>query len=106
MKSFFEENSEVVYLGAGSFFAFCMALLRSAKYTKKHFITRLTEALMCSMLASALVIGLVEYFHVSFIWAIPVGTFIGFVGTDFIHAVIVGLVEYHALKNQGKLNKD
>lgn len=102
MKTYFEENSEVVYLGAGSLFAFLMAFLRSAKYTKKHFRTRATEGVMCAMLGSAITMGITEYWNLSNFWAMPIGIFIGFLGTDFIHAVIIGLVEYYSLKVKEK----
>lgn len=53
---------------------------------------------MCSMLSSAITIGLVQYFKISYAWSVPIGTFTGFIGVDVIHSAIVGWLTYHALK--------
>lgn len=105
MRNLIDGNPELVFAAGGVASSFMMAILRSMKYTRKKFILRLVEAVMCSMLSSAISIGIVQYFQVSFIWSIPIGTLVGFVGTDVIHSAIVGWIEYRAMKMREKLKQ-
>lgn len=98
MRNLVDGNPELAYFAIGGVSAFVMAIFRTQKWTRKRFAMRLVEGVMCSMLSSAISIGIVQYFDVSFIWSIPIGTFMGFIGTDLIHMVIVGLITYNAMK--------
>lgn len=98
MKELIHGNPEIGYLAAGGASAFVMAILRTQRWTRKRFALRLVEAFMCSMLSTAVSIGLVQYADVSFLWSIPIGTLTGFIGTDVIHSAIVGWIEYNTLK--------
>lgn len=98
MKNTLTGNPEIVFALGGAVSSFIMAFLRSIKMTRKRFVLRMVEAFMCSMLSSAISIGIVQYFHVSYIWSIPIGTLVGFIGTDVIHSAIVGWIAYNELK--------
>lgn len=90
--SSFKTNPELYYTTAGGVMAFVMALLRSGGFTKKRLAVRLTDACMCSMLSSAITLFCVEYWGLSYVYGVPIGTFVGFVGTDFISTLIKGWV--------------
>ena len=105
MKNFFVENPEISFLGLGALCSSIMAFLRSIHYTRKRFALRLAESATCAMLTSATDIAVHEYFNASFIWSIPIGSMIGFLGSDFIHAVIVGLIEWQKVKIKEKLDE-
>lgn len=97
----FEQDPELFYLVGGATAAFVMAVLRSFQYTRKQFVLRLTEAFMCSMLTASFAVSLHAFWSLSFVMAIPLGTVIGFLGTDLIHGIIVGLLEFYASKHTG-----
>lgn len=60
---------------------------------------------MCSMLSSAITLGVVQYADVSLVWSVPIGTLTGFIGTDVIHSAIVGWIEYRALQLRAKAHE-
>lgn len=92
-----EEHPEIFYLSGSGLSGFVMALLRTGGFTRKNLRMRLAEAFMCSMLSSAITMGAHTY-GLSYEWAIPIGTFVGFVGTDIIRALLVGAAEWLKLK--------
>lgn len=98
---FIEHSPEIFFLLGGSCAAFVMALMRSLRYTRKQLSMRVVEALMCSMLTTAFAMGLKSFWGVSYEWAIPMGTMIGFLGTDFIRAIVAGLLEFYTTKLSG-----
>ena len=92
---YFEQGPELYYLLGGALSAFVMAVMRSFQYTRKQFALRLVEAFMCSMLTASVV------WNLSYVWAIPAGTVIGFLGTDMIHGIIVSMLEAYANRQAG-----
>lgn len=92
-----EEHPELFYLSGSGLSGFVMALLRSGGFTRKNLRMRLAEACMCSMLSSAITMGAHAY-GFSYEWAIPIGTFTGFIGTDIIRAFLAGIIEWLKLK--------
>lgn len=102
MKFNFEEAPELYYLTGGAFMAFVMAVLRANRYSRKRLAVRLAEGVMCSMLTTAITIAVNSYFELPYIWSIPIGTLIGFLGTDFIHFIIVGILDFHVSRYTGR----
>ena len=98
---YFEQGPELYYLLGGALSAFVMAVMRSFQYTRKQFALRLVEAFMCSMLTASFAVSLHVVWTLSYVWAIPAGTVIGFLGTDMIHGIIVGLLEAYANRQAG-----
>lgn len=96
LKNILSGDPELGYLAVGGGLAFVMAFLRSLKFSRKSIALRLVEACMCSMLGTAITIGVVKYGNLDWEWAIPISIFIGFIGTDAIHVAIVGWLEYSA----------
>ena len=86
---YFEQGPELYYLLGGALSAFVMAVMRSFQYTRKQFALRLVEAFMCSMLTASFAASLHVVWTLSYVWSIPAGTVIGFLGTDKIHGIIV-----------------
>lgn len=99
---YFEQGPELYYLLGGALSAFVMAVMRSFQYTRKQFALRLVEAFMCSMLTASFAVSLHVVWNLSYVWAIPAGTVIGFLGTDMIHGIIVGLLEAYANRQAGR----
>ncbi len=97
----FGQDPELFYLAGGAAAAFVMAVLRSFQYTRKQFVLRLVEAFMCSMLTASFAVSLHAFWDLSFVTAIPLGTVIGFLGTDLIHGIIVSLLEFYTSKHTG-----
>ena len=100
-----EEHPELFYLSGSGLSGFVMALLRSGGFTRKNLRMRLAEACMCSMLSSAITMGAHAY-GFSYEWAIPIGTFTGFIGTDIIRAFLAGIIEWLKLKYPRLFGKD
>lgn len=98
---YLEQGPELYYLLGGALAAFVMAVMRSFQYTRKQFALRLVEAFMCSMLTASFAVSLHAFWDLSFVWAIPAGTVIGFLGTDLIHGLIVSMLEFYATKQTG-----
>lgn len=98
---YFEQGPELYYLLGGALSAFVMAVMRSFQYTRKQFALRLVEAFMCSMLTASFAVSLHVVWNLSYVWAIPAGTVIGFLGTDMIHGIIVSMLEAYANKQAG-----
>lgn len=94
----FSKIPEVVYLTGGAVAAFFMAFLRSLRYTRKQLAVRIVESFMCAMLTASFAVGLHAYWHISFVWSIPIGTMVGFLGTDFIRTIVIGVIEYRTMK--------
>ena len=80
---------EVIYLMIGAACSFVMAYLRS---TKRKFMVKICEALTCSMLSSALILISEYYFHWPLELGVAIGTFVGFLGSDYISAKIKQLI--------------
>lgn len=104
MKSFFENNPVVAYLLGGSLASFIMALLRSGGFTRKNFRVRLSEAFMCSMLSSSLTMVAIHHFDANEYIAMPISVFCGFLGTDYLRALLIGFIEW--LKSYFNINTD
>lgn len=100
------EGPELYYLLGGALAAFLMAVMRSFQYTRKQFALRLVEAFMCSMLTASFAVSLNAFWELSYVWAIPAGTVIGFLGTDLIHGVIVSVLEAYATRQAGVTHFD
>ena len=98
---YFEQGPELYYLLGGALSAFVMAVMRSFQYTRKQFALRLVEAFMCSMLTASFAVSLHVVWNLSYVWAIPAGTVIGFLGTDMIHGIIVSMLEAYANRQAG-----
>lgn len=92
MRQFLAKSPELIYLTAGGIMAFVMSLLQSGGFTRKNLAVRLSEAVMCSMLSSSITIGSNVWFGWSYELSTPIGAFVGFVGTDFIRALIKGFI--------------
>lgn len=76
---------EFIYLLIGAGCSFVMAYLRSVKRT---FAAKICEALTCSMLSSALILISEYYFHWPLELGVAIGTFVGFLGSDYISAKV------------------
>ena len=72
---------EFIYLLIGTGCSFVMAYLRSVKRT---FAAKICEALTCSMLSSALILISEYYLHWPLELGVAIGTFVGFLGSDYI----------------------
>lgn len=92
MRQFLAKSPELFYLGLGSIMAFVMAMLRSGGFTRRDILVRLSEACMCAMMSSAISIGANVWLDWSYELSTPIGTFIGFIGTDFLRTLIKGFV--------------
>ena len=88
MVDWLKEHIPLVYMAIGCLCGWCMAMLRSGGFSTRNFRSRVADATMCSMLTSALCYVSTVYFHFDDRMAIPIGTFIGFLGTDFIRISI------------------
>lgn len=80
---------EFIYLLIGAGCSFVMAYLRSVKRT---FAAKICEALTCSMLSSALILISEYYLHWPLELGVAIGTFVGFLGSDYISAKIKQLI--------------
>lgn len=87
---------EVIYLLIGTVCSFVMAYLRS---TKRKFMAKICEALTCSMLSSALILISEYYFKWPLELGVAIGTFVGFLGSDYISLKIKQVIN---LKVEGK----
>ena len=87
---------EVIYLMIGAACSFVMAYLRSVKRT---FAAKICEALTCSMLSSALILISEYYLHWPLELGVAIGTFVGFLGSDYISLKIKQVIN---LKVGGK----
>lgn len=76
---------EFIYLLIGAGCSFVMAYLRSVKRT---FAAKICEALTCSMLSSALILISEYYLHWPLELGVAIGTFVGFLGSDYISAKV------------------
>ncbi len=95
----FKEHAGYAYMIVGCICAWVMAMLRSGGFTTKDLRSRLTEACMCSMLTSALWFISTGYLHLDDRLVIPIGTFVGFLGTYFVRTIIDGLVKNKGISN-------
>lgn len=89
-------SREVIYFVGSGVAAFFMALFRTVRFSdrgQQQFWMRLNEGFMCAMISSGLAVLMRTYFDTPFSWAIPIGVVVGFVGTNFIHALIKSLIE-------------
>ena len=94
----FGEQVVMLYLLCAGACAFVMSLLRSVYLeSRKSFKVRLCEAFMCSMLASAVTMLAHLHLGLSYSYAMPIGTIIGYLGADFISAVLIGWLKYKRL---------
>ena len=80
---------EFIYLLIGAGCSFVMAYLRSVKRT---FAAKICEALTCSMLSSALILIAEYYLHWPLELGVAIGTFVGFLGSDYISAKIKQII--------------
>ena len=80
---------EFIYLLIGAGCSFVMAYLRSMKRT---FAAKICEALTCSMLSSALILIAEYYFKWPLELGVAIGTFVGFLGSDYISAKIKQII--------------
>ena len=94
----FGDGLTFIYLSIAAFFAFIMNLLRTG-YAKHRasFGMRLCEAMMCSMLASAITMLAHLHLGLGYEYAMPVGVFTGYLGSDFISATLIGWIKYRKL---------
>ena len=53
------------------------------------------------MLTASFAVSLHVVWTLSYVWAIPAGTVIGFLGTDMIHGIIVSMLEAYANRQAG-----
>lgn len=91
-------DTELLFLLFGSVSAFFMALLRCLSFDRRNAVMIITEAFMCTMITLSIAIGAKTTWNVSYSWSVPVGVFIGFIGTNLVHAVIKRVLEYHVTK--------
>ena len=80
---------ELFYLSTGVLSSFLMAIMRSKK---NRFISKLAEGLTCSMLSSALIVISEYYLKLPFELSLPIGTFVGFLGSDYISQTLKGVI--------------
>ena len=92
MLNFLKSHAEMLYVAGSGLCALVMTLLRNGGFTTKDLMSRVTEGAMCSMLGSALSIIGISYFKMDVHLSIPIGTFVGFLGTGFIKTLIKGYV--------------
>lgn len=88
------ENPEYGYLTIGTIAAFVMALLRCLRFDRRDLSMVITESIMCAMIAGSIVMGVRAVWSIAFIWAVPIGVAVGFIGTNFIHLIIKQLIEF------------
>lgn len=93
MSDWLKDHAGLCYMALGCVCGWVMAMLRSGGFTTKDLRSRITDACMCSMLTSALWLVGTYYFHIADELAIPIGTFIGFLGTDFVRLLIKGYIK-------------
>lgn len=82
-------SPELLYLFIGSASAFVMAILRSAK---KSFWAKIAEGITCSMISSALIIVAEYYCKLPLELSAAIGTFVGFLGSDYISTKIKSII--------------
>lgn len=100
---YLEENAiYFVFLVGGAVFSFVTAVLRSVGHTRKHFIVRLSESLICSCVSTGIAICLVSLLGLPDIVAIPVGVFVGFFGTDLVRAFVVAFLNHQVEMHAGR----
>lgn len=97
-----KSHIEVLYIVGSGACALVMTMLRNGGFTTKDLTTRITEGFMCSMLGSALSIVGISYFQMDVHLSIPIGTFVGFLGTSFIKTMIKGYIITKGVKNENK----
>lgn len=81
-------NSDYAFLVLGSVMAFTMAVLRCLRFEHRDKSMMFIEAGMCTMITLSVSIGAKTTWDIPYNWSIPVGVFIGFIGTSFIHMLI------------------
>lgn len=87
---------ELFYLSTGVLSSFLMAIMRSKK---NRFISKLAEGLTCSMLSSALIVISEYYLKLPFELSLPIGTFVGFLGSDYISQTLKGVISKKVKKD-------
>ena len=100
------ENPETGYLIVGTIAAFIMALLRCLRFDRRDLLMVVTESIMCAMLAGSIVMGVRAMWSIAFVWAVPIGVAVGFIGTNFIHLVIKHLIEFQIGRFTGGMPLD
>lgn len=94
-------DTELLFLLFGSVSAFFMALLRCLSFDRRNVVMVITEAFMCTMITLSIAIGAKTTWSVSYSWSVPVGVFVGFIGTNLIHAIVKRILEYQVTQVTG-----
>ena len=93
MFTFIKEHDILSYSFLCGVCAFLMAFLRTGGFTTRNLSARLTEMCMCSMISGTSGVFLLRYFSVPVEILLPIGTAIGYLGTDFYKSLIKSIIE-------------
>lgn len=75
--------------------AFVTAFVRmTMQQRRSSIISRLCEAFLCSMLASAITQLAVLEFGLTYDYALAIAVFTAFLGTEFISSILIGIIKY------------
>ena len=80
----------------GGVMSFIVALLRQKKAQIKPLSVCVSEALLCAFLSSGIAQVAIYLFDMRPESSMFIGTFCGFLGTDFLKSVLKGLIEDYA----------
>lgn len=84
-----------VHLFLMALVGFGVAFLRvGMQHKRTSFKVRISEALMCAFLSSAICQFCYLYFDISHEYGMPISVFIGFLGSNFVNAVLIGAIKY------------
>ena len=92
-------SPELLYLAIGSASAFVTSILRSAK---KSFWAKIAEGITCSMISSALIVVSEYYLKLPLELSAAIGTFVGFLGSDYISTKIKSIINIKIKDNDNE----
>lgn len=99
MKMLKNLSPELLYLAIGSASAFVTSILRSAK---KSFWAKIAEGITCSMISSALIVVSEYYLKLPLELSAAIGTFVGFLGSDYISTKIKSIINIKIKDNDNE----
>lgn len=93
---FFTVHYVGVCILGGGVMSFIVALLRQKQAKIKPFSVCVSEALLCAFLSSGIAQVAIYFFSMRPESSMFIGTFCGFLGTDFLKSLLRSLIENYA----------
>ncbi len=93
--------TDLLYIGLGALMSFVVALLRQLKANTK-WLTKIVESLTCSFLSTGCSMACHGMFGWSYEYAMPIGIFIGALGSSYVIGIASNWVEAKTESTKGK----